>query len=507
MLAILDGWGIGKDDAGNAVRAASTPNLDKLFANHPHTRLKSSGLAVGLPEGQMGNSEVGHLNIGAGRTVYQALTRITKSIKDGDFFENPVLLKAVRDAKADGRALHLMGLVGDGGVHSHEEHLVALLRLAKANDVERIYIHAYLDGRDTPPRSAEGYLAELEASIREVGTGKIATISGRYYAMDRDQRWERVQKAYDALTLGDGLRADSSAEAIAAAYARGENDEFVLPTNIYEEGARPVTIESGDSVVFFNFRPDRARELTRCFVDPEFGGFKRERSPEHLTFVTMTEYDATMPNVTVAYPPEPIVNTLGAYLSALGRTQLRIAETEKYAHVTFFFNGGVETPNPGEERVLIPSPKVPTYDLQPEMSAYLVRDRVVAAIEAETFDVIILNFANMDMVGHTGIMDAAVKAVEAVDSCVGDIVCAIEKVGGQLLITADHGNSELMCTADGAPVTSHSTNPVPLILFRAGDADDALAPEGALSDIAPTLLDMMGLEIPTEMTGHTLLLR
>ncbi|MDR2156590.1 MAG: 2,3-bisphosphoglycerate-independent phosphoglycerate mutase [Clostridiales Family XIII bacterium] len=506
MLVILDGWGVAAPGPCNAVSEASTPNLDKLFAECPHTRLRSSGLAVGLPEGQMGNSEVGHLNIGAGRTVYQALTRITKSVSEGGFFTNPALLKAIDNAKNDGRSLHLMGLIGDGGVHSHQEHVVALLKLARKNGLERVYIHAYLDGRDTPPRSAAGYLADLESSIRTVGVGDVASISGRYYAMDRDNRWERVEKAYDALTLGSGVHARSVTDAISEAYARGENDEFVLPTNIVcTDGGRAPIVRDGDSVVFFNFRPDRARELTRCFVDPAFSGFVRKRIPERLTFVTMTEYDATMPHVSVAYPPENIAHTFGAYISDLGLTQLRIAETEKYAHVTFFFNGGVETPNPGEERVLIPSPKVATYDLQPEMSAYSVRDRAVREIASGRFDVIILNFANMDMVGHTGVMEAAVRAVEAVDACVGDIAAAIAEAGGQLLITADHGNSEAMCTEDGAPITAHSSNPVPLILFRADDAACALAPDGSLSDIAPTLLDMMGLAAPKAMTGHSLL--
>jgi 2,3-bisphosphoglycerate-independent phosphoglycerate mutase len=507
MLVILDGWGIAESGPGNAVTTASSPNLDALFASCPHTQLLSSGLAVGLPDGQMGNSEVGHLNIGAGRTVYQALTRIAKSIEDGDFFQNPALLTAMDNAKKDGRSLHLMGLIGDGGVHSHDEHLLALLRLAEKNGLERVFIHAYLDGRDTPPRSAAGFLSDLEASIREIGVGRIATLSGRYYAMDRDRRWDRVQKAYDALTLGNGLRARDSSDAIKAAYARGENDEFVLPTNIMGDGECAATVRDGDSVIFFNFRPDRARELTRCFTDPDFDGFKRERTLTGLTFVTMTEYDATMPNAIVAYPPEFIENTFGAYISKSGLTQLRIAETEKYAHVTFFFNGGEESPNPGEERILIPSPKVPTYDLQPEMSAFIVCDRVVDEIRSGKFDVIILNFANMDMVGHTGIMEAAVKAVEATDVCVGRIVDAIAEAGGRLLITADHGNSETMRDEDGAPITAHSSNPVPLILFCPDGADFSLDSGGALSDIAPTMLDLMDMNIPKEMTGRSLLHR
>jgi 2,3-bisphosphoglycerate-independent phosphoglycerate mutase len=496
----------------------------------------------------MGNSEVGHLNIGAGRTVYQDLTRITKSIADGDFFNNEALVGAMENAKGDGRALHLMGLVGPGGVHSHQDHLVALVKMAKLRGVGRIYIHGWLDGRDTPPRSAAGFLAELEESLAEIGAGEVVTISGRYYAMDRDNRWERVEKAYDAITVGEGLSAPTAREAIESAYERGENDEFVLPTNIFAVGAAPVVIHDGDSVIFFNFRPDRAREITRALTEPEFDGFGRKASFTHLYFVTMTEYDATFSHVHIAYSPETIVNTLGAYLSGLGLKQLRIAETEKYAHVTFFFNGGVEAPNPGEDRVLIPSPKVATYDLQPEMSAYLVADRVIAEIASGKYDVIILNFANTDMVGHTGIMEAAIKAAEAVDACVGRVTDALLKAGGQMLLTADHGNSEVMLTDDGKPVTSHSTNPVPLLFVRgdagpdggagagpgsagldgagldgaggdgdaegggaAGPSGDAsgrvcrLADGGALSDIAPTLLAMMGLPAPPEMTGHSLL--
>ncbi|MDR2163111.1 MAG: 2,3-bisphosphoglycerate-independent phosphoglycerate mutase [Clostridiales Family XIII bacterium] len=507
MLMILDGCGYSASEYGNAVRQADTPNLDKLWAERPHTLLAASGLAVGLPEGQMGNSEVGHLNIGAGRTVYQALTRITKSIGDGDFFENEVLVGAMENAKVDGCALHIMGLVGPGGVHSYQGHLVALVRMAKLRGVSRVYIHGWLDGRDTPPRSAAGFLEELEDSLAEIGLGEVVTISGRYYAMDRDNRWERVEKAYDAITLGNGLRAASVGEAIEGAYGRGENDEFVLPTNIFAKGPHPITIGDGDSVVFFNFRPDRAREITRALTEPDFDGFGRKVRPAGLYFVTMTEYDATLAHVHIAYPPEAIANTLGEYLSGLALTQLRIAETEKYAHVTFFFNGGVEKPNHGEDRALIPSPKVATYDLQPEMSAYALTDRVVREIESGKYDVIILNFANMDMVGHTGVMDAAVKAVSAVDRCVGRIVSVIEKEGGQLLITADHGNSENMLTEDGKPVTAHSTNPVPLIFVRGepGGSVMSLADGGALSDVAPTLLEMMDIPSPVEMTGHSLL--
>jgi 2,3-bisphosphoglycerate-independent phosphoglycerate mutase len=511
---ILDGCGCSEREYGNAIRKASTPNLDKLWAERPHTLLAASGLAVGLPEGQMGNSEVGHLNIGAGRTVYQALTRISKSIEDGDFFENDALAGAMDRATTDGRALHIMGLIGPGGVHSHQDHLVALVKMAKRRNVPNIYIHGWLDGRDTPPRSAAGFLGELETSLADVGAGRIVTVSGRYYAMDRDNRWERVEKAYDAITAGNGLRAASVKDAIEGAYARGENDEFVLPTNICGEGDEPVTIKDGDSVIFFNFRPDRARELTRALTEPGFDGFGRGVVAANLYFVTMTEYDATLSHVRIAYPPETIVNTLGEYLSGLGLKQLRIAETEKYAHVTFFFNGGVEEPNPGEDRVLIPSPKVATYDLQPEMSAYLVTDRVCAEIASGKYDVVILNFANMDMVGHTGVMEAAIRAAEAVDSCVGRVVDAILDAGGQLLLTADHGNSDDMLTDDGEPITAHSTNPVPLIFVRGkgngGDGDKGdgivgLAGGGALSDIAPTLLELTDIPAPEEMTGRSLI--
>jgi 2,3-bisphosphoglycerate-independent phosphoglycerate mutase len=508
MLAILDGWGINASEYGNAVLQADTPNFDRLFAQHPHTTLRTSGRAVGLPESQMGNSEVGHLNIGAGRVVYQSLTRITKSIEDGDFFENPALLRAVENAAQRQTALHIMGLIGPGGVHSHSDHLIALLTLAQRHSIKDVYIHAWLDGRDTPPRSADGYLKEIEDQTRALGIGRIATIAGRYYAMDRDKRWERIQQTYDALTLGNGRRAGTAAEAIQQAYARGENDEFVLPTNIGDFPEEdPITIGDGDSVIFFNFRPDRARQLTRCFVDPDFDGFVRTAYPKGLVFVTMTEFEKTLPNVLVAYPPEEIVNTLGAYISKLGLSQLRIAETEKYAHVTFFFNGQVEAPYPGEERILIPSPKVATYDLQPEMSAYAVCEKVLKGIDSAKYDLIILNFANMDMVGHTGILKAAVAAVETIDRCIGQIVNKITDVGGQILITADHGNSETMLTEAGEPVTAHSLNPVPLLFVRDDDAQFRLADGGALSDLAPTLLDMMALPIPAEMSGHSLLIR
>lgn len=497
MLLIMDGYGLGEPGKNNAISQAQTPALDKLFSNYPHTTINASGESVGLPDGQMGNSEVGHLNIGAGRTVYQDLTRVTKSIKDGDFFENPELLLAVKNAVDNDKALHLMGLLSDGGVHSHNTHLYALLELAKKHGLKKVYINAFLDGRDTPPRSGVDYLKELEEKTKEIG-GEIALISGRYYAMDRDNRWERVEEAYDAMTSGIGREAGSVEAAIKGAYDAGENDEFVKPTII-----KDAPIQDGDSVIFFNFRPDRAREITRAFVDPEFDGFNRKIVLHDLCFVCLTEYDATMPNVHVAYPPEDISNTLGEYISSLGLNQLRIAETEKYAHVTFFFNGGVEQPNKNEDRVLIPSPQVATYDLQPEMSAYEVTDEVLKRIDSNKYDLIILNFANDDMVGHTGIMEAAIKAVEAVDECVGKIADKIIEVGGQLLITADHGNAETMANEDGSPVTAHSTNPVPLIMVR--DNPVNLKSGGALSDLAPTLLDMMDIKIPAEMTGKSLL--
>lgn len=503
MMVILDGWGYREESYGNAVAMANTPVLDDLWKNHPHTLIATSGLSVGLPDGQMGNSEVGHLNIGAGRTVYQSLTRITKSIEDGDFFDNPALVSSMTNAK--NHSLHLLGLVSPGGVHSHTDHLLALVRMAKDFGVKNIYIHAFLDGRDTPPRSAEEYLRQLESDIAKIGAGCIVSVTGRYYAMDRDNRWDRVELAYDALTLGTGLSAATSADAIGSAYDRGEDDEFVKPTSIPDEFGTVPVIKDGDSVVFYNFRPDRARELTRAFTEPVFDGFSRKKILRDLFFVTMTEYDATLSKVNIAFPQEDVANTLGEYLASLGLKQLRIAETEKYAHVTFFFNGGVEVPNQGEDRILIPSPSVATYDLKPEMSAFEVVDRVVDEIKADNYDVIILNFANMDMVGHTGVLEAAIKAVEAVDSCVGKIVLALREAGGQMLLTADHGNSEEVVTEDGSVITAHSTNPVPLILIRDDDADLKLASGGALSDLAPTLLEMIGLPVPPEMTGRSLL--
>ncbi|MCL2022738.1 MAG: 2,3-bisphosphoglycerate-independent phosphoglycerate mutase [Oscillospiraceae bacterium] len=503
LLCILDGYGLNPEKEGNAIYAAKTPNLDALFAQNPHTEIGASGLDVGLPDGQMGNSEVGHTNIGAGRVVYQELTRISKSIDDGDFFSNPALAGAIESAKANGSALHLMGLLSDGGVHSHNSHLYALLELAKKAGLEAVYIHAILDGRDVPPSSGADFAVQLQEKINQIGVGKIATVCGRYWAMDRDNRWERVAKAYNALANGDGIRAEDGEQAIRASYkevdeeGKHRTDEFVLPTVICGEGR----IRANDSVIFFNFRPDRAREITRCFVDPVFDGFERDFFP--LYWVCMTQYDASMPNVRVAFAPQSLDNTLGEYLSAVGKTQLRIAETEKYAHVTFFFNGGVENVYPGEDRILLPSPKVATYDLKPEMSAYEVTDAVIKEINAGKYDVIILNFANCDMVGHTGIFDAAVKAAQAVDTCVGRVAKAVADAGGAFLLTADHGNADKMLDADGSPFTAHTSYPVPFLVSAKGVK--TLRSGGRLCDIAPTILSLLDLPQPVEMTGEGLI--
>lgn len=505
MLMILDGFGCSGKKQGNAILNAHKPNIDKLFSRYPHTMLGASGLDVGLPEGQMGNSEVGHLNIGAGRIVYQELTRITKSINDGLFFDNAVLNQAIENAKKNNSALHLFGLVSDGGVHSHLSHLYALIDLAARKGMHNVYIHAFLDGRDVPPRSAMTYIESLENHINRAGIGKIATISGRYYAMDRDNRWERVRLAYDAMTVGVGETAGTPAEAIENAYKRNENDEFVKPTVILDGNKPAALVRENDSIIMFNFRPDRAREITRAFADPEFGGFERTQSYSDIHYVCFTQYDAEMPNVNIAFPPQSLKNTLGEYLSDLGLRQLRIAETEKYAHVTFFFNGGVEEPNPNEDRILIPSPKVATYDLKPEMSAYEVAEKAVEEINKDKYDIIILNFANPDMVGHTGIMDAAVKAVEAIDSCIGKITEAIISKGGNLLLTADHGNADEMIDASGNPITAHSKNKVPFLIMS--DQNLSLKDGGILADIAPTLLDLIGIPIPEEMTGKSLIKR
>ena len=500
-LIIMDGFGLRKETEGNAIAAAKHPNLDRLWATCPHTRIGASGMDVGLPDGQMGNSEVGHTNMGAGRIVYQELTRITKSIEEGEYLSNPVLLHAMENAKRPGAALHLMGLLSDGGVHSHIRHLFGLIEMAKKMGVEKVYIHCFMDGRDVPPTSGAEYIEELQKELEKTGVGKIATVSGRYYAMDRDNRWERVVKAYDAMVNGEGVKAPDPAAMMRQSYADGVTDEFIVPA-VVTEGAE---VKSGDSVIFFNFRPDRARELTRTLVDPDFAGFERKKGFFPLTYICMTQYDATMPNVEVAYAPQSLANTFGEYISKNGLTQLRIAETEKYAHVTFFFNGGVEAPYPGEDRALIPSPKVATYDLQPEMSAYLVTDEVVKRIRSGKYDVIILNYANCDMVGHTGVFEAAVKAVEAVDTCLGRTLAAIEEMGGRAFVTADHGNADMMTDEEGNPFTAHTTNPVPFIAVGFPEGTKLLPHGGRLADIAPTMLQALGLPQPAEMTGRSML--
>lgn len=496
VLMILDGFGYNPEDYGNAIHAAEKKNIDRIFSSNPKTLIGASGMDVGLPDGQMGNSEVGHTNIGAGRIVYQELTRITKSIADGDFFSNEAFQSAVDNCKKNGSALHLMGLLSDGGVHSHNGHLYGLLELAKKSGLEKVYVHCFMDGRDVPPTSGKDFIAELENKLKEIGVGKIATVMGRYYAMDRDNRWERVGKAYDAMVKGEGNQNASPVDTMEKSYADGVTDEFVVPTVCDQNGK----ISANDSVIFFNFRPDRAREITRTLVDPEFTGFERELFP--LTFVCMTQYDATMPNVQVAFKPQSLKNTFGEYISNKGLKQLRIAETEKYAHVTFFFNGGVEKTYEGEDRALINSPKVATYDLQPQMSAYEVTDELLSRIESDKYDVIILNYANCDMVGHTGVFEAAVKAVEAVDNCVGKIVDAVLAKGGACLITADHGNADKMYEPDGSPFTAHTTNPVPFVVVG---YDCKLREGGRLADIAPTMLDILGLEQPAEMDGKSLI--
>jgi len=505
MLIILDGFGINPRTEGNAVYAAEKPNIDRFLAEYPNTVIRTSGMDVGLPKGQMGNSEVGHTNIGAGRIVYQELTRITKSIEDGDFFEKKELLDAIENCKKHNSKLHLYGLLSDGGVHSHNTHLYALVELAKRQGLKDVYIHCFFDGRDVPPDSAKCYVEELESKLKEIGVGKIASVMGRYYAMDRDNRWERVKLAYDAMVLGEGLKASSAIQAVLDSYGREEFDEFVKPTVIEENGKPVATIGENDSIIFFNFRPDRAREITRTFVDPDFKGFQRPKGFFPVHYVCMTQYDKTMPNVSVAFKPESLSNTFGEYISRLGYKQLRIAETEKYAHVTFFFNGGVEAVYEGEDRVLIPSPKVATYDLKPEMSAFEVTDEVINRIKSKQYDVIILNFANCDMVGHTGVFEAAKKAVEAIDKCLGRIVPAVLEQDGKVLITADHGNAEQMIDYEtGGAFTAHTTNVVPLIAIGLGDIK---LKEGRLADIAPTMLDIMGLEKPQEMTGNSLIVR
>ena len=505
VLMILDGYGLRADDKGNAVAEGKTPVMDKLMAECPFVKGNASGMAVGLPEGQMGNSEVGHLNMGAGRIVYQDLTKITKSIQDGDFFENKALLAACENVKKNDSALHMMGLVSDGGVHSHITHIYGILELAKRQGIEKVYVHCFLDGRDTPPASGKEYVEQLEAKMKEIGVGEVASVSGRYYAMDRDNRWDRVEKAYKALVAGEGNTAESATAGIQASYDEDVTDEFVLPTVITENGKPVSVVKENDSVIFFNFRPDRAREMTRAFCDDKFTGF--DRPFIKTTFVCFKDYDETIPNKLIAFEKEHIVNTFGEYLAKCGKTQLRLAETEKYAHVTFFFNGGVEEPNVDEARLLVNSPKdVATYDLKPEMSAPEVGMDLVEAIKSDKYDVIVINFANPDMVGHTGVIPAAIKAVERVDGLVGDAVQAVKDMDGVLFICADHGNAEKMIDYEtGEPHTAHTTNPVPFILVNA-DPKYTLREGGCLADIAPTLLQIMGLEQPKEMTGKSLLI-
>ena len=507
VLMILDGYGLNRKADANAAIEAYTPVMDTLMDECPFVSGNASGLAVGLPEGQMGNSEVGHLNIGAGRIVYQELTRITKEIEDGVFFENEAFKAAVKNCKDNNSALHLYGLLSDGGVHSHNTHLYGLLELAKRNGIDKVYVHAFLDGRDTAPTSGLGFVKELEDKMKEIGVGKVASVIGRYYVMDRDNRWERVELAYDALVNGKGVKATSATKAIEDSYAEEVTDEFVKPTVIMDGDAPVATINENDSVIFFNFRPDRAREITRALCDEEFNGFNRTKGFMKLCYVCFTEYDVTIPNKLVAFHKVEIKNTLGEFLANQGLKQLRTAETEKYAHVTFFFNGGVEEPNKGEERKLVNSPKVATYDLQPEMSAYEVCDGLVEAIKSDKYDVIIINFANPDMVGHTGVEEAAIAAVEAVDECVGRAVDAIKEVDGQMFICADHGNAEQLVDYNtGDPFTAHTINPVPFILVNY-DENYTLREGGCLADIAPTLIEMMGLQQPAEMTGKSLLVR
>ena len=505
-LIIMDGFGERAETYGNAIKLAGTPNLDKLEAEYPHTVIGASGMDVGLPDGQMGNSEVGHLNIGAGRIVYQELTRITKSIQDGDFFKVPEFVDACQKAKKNGGKLHLMGLLSDGGVHSHITHLFALIDLAKQQGLDNVYVHCIMDGRDTPPSSGIEYVQQLQDYMDKVQFGKIATISGRFWAMDRDKRWDRIQKAYEAISCGVGDKADCPICAMKNSYKNEKTDEFVVPCVIQEDGKPVATVEAGDSMIFFNFRPDRTREITRAFIDANFNDFERLGGYKPVTFVGMTRYDDTFTNIETAFKPVTLTNTMGEYLAANGKTQLRIAETEKYAHVTFFFNGGVEAPNPGEDRELIPSPKVTTYDLKPEMSAYEVTDKAVELIGSGKYDVMILNFANCDMVGHTGVLEAAEKAVKTVDACVDRVVKAVLATGGQVLITADHGNADMMIDpTTGEPFTAHTTNKVPFILVDPSRKDAKLREGGRLADLAPTMLELMGLPKPAEMTGESLI--
>ena len=498
VLCIMDGFGIRAETEGNAIKAAKTPNLDKFFSENPFTTIGASGLDVGLPDGQMGNSEVGHTNIGAGRIVYQMLVKISKSIEDGSFYEIEALKNAVENCKKNDSALHLIGLLSSGGVHSHIDHLFGLLQLAKKNGLKKVYVHCMMDGRDVSTTSGVGFIKELQDKMKELGVGEIASIMGRYYAMDRDFAWDRVEKAYAAMVYGEGIQNSDPVKAMEESYAEGVTDEFIVPTVVNKSGM----IKSGDSVVMFNFRPDRARQITRTFVDEKFDGFERKNGFFPLNYVCMTQYDETMPNVSVAFPPEELKMTFGEYLASCGKTQLRIAETQKYAHVTFFFNGGEEKEFEGEDRILIHSPDVPTFDLKPEMSAYPVCDAVCEQIESGKYDAVILNFANCDMVGHTGVLDAAVKAVEAVDECVGRVVKSTLSMGGTVFITADHGNADCMIGEDGKPFTPHTTNPVP---FCVVGYPCELREGGRLADIAPSMLKVMGLKQPAEMTGESLI--
>ena len=507
VLMILDGYGLNDREEGNAIKQAKTPVMDRLMAEYPFVKGYASGMAVGLPDGQMGNSEVGHLNMGAGRIVYQELTRISKEIADGDFFQNPALLAAIENCKKNDSALHLYGLLSDGGVHSHITHLFGLLELAKRNGLEKVFVHAFLDGRDTAPTSGKGFMEELEAKMAELGAGRIASVMGRYYVMDRDNRWDRVEKAYSALVYGEGILTENAVEAVAESYEKDVTDEFVVPTVVTENGVPIGMIRENDSVIFYNFRPDRAREISRAFCCDDFAGFERRYGRFPLTYVCFSDYDPTIPNKLVAFEKIHLNNTFGEYLAAHHMTQARIAETEKYAHVTFFFNGGVEKPNEGEDRILVNSPKVATYDLQPEMSAYQVADKLVEAITSGKYDVIIINFANPDMVGHTGVLPAAVKAIETVDECVGKAVDALLSVDGQMFICADHGNAEQLIDYETKePFTAHTTNPVPFLLINY-DKDYTLREGGCLADIVPTMIEMMGMEQPAEMTGKSLLSR
>lgn len=507
VLMILDGYGLNDREEGNAIKQAKTPVMDRLMAEYPFVKGYASGMAVGLPDGQMGNSEVGHLNMGAGRIVYQELTRISKEIADGDFFQNPALLAAIENCKKNDSALHLYGLLSDGGVHSHITHLFGLLELAKRNGLEKVFVHAFLDGRDTAPTSGKGFMEELEAKMAELGAGRIASVMGRYYVMDRDNRWDRVEKAYSALVYGEGILTENAVEAVAESYEKDVTDEFVVPTVVTKNGAPIGTIRENDSVIFYNFRPDRAREISRAFCCDDFAGFERRYGRFPLTYVCFSDYDPTIPNKLVAFEKIHLNNTFGEYLAAHHMTQARIAETEKYAHVTFFFNGGVEKPNEGEDRILVNSPKVATYDLQPEMSAYQVADKLVEAITSGKYDVIIINFANPDMVGHTGVLPAAVKAIETVDECVGKAVDALLSVDGQMFICADHGNAEQLIDYETKePFTAHTTNPVPFLLINY-DKDYTLREGGCLADIVPTMIEMMGMEQPAEMTGKSLLIK